>query len=97
MQDAHTTAEAITHAAQATSDAAMAKFGLGVGVSGGSTMVISGLSMNEFGIVFGMIVGLIGVVIQWYYKHKQTSAEIRVMNERNEREAEEHRARMGMY
>ena len=95
MQDAaHQTADAI---AQATSDAAMAKFGFGVGVSGGSTMVISGLSMNEFGIIFGMIVGLIGVVIQWYYKHKLTRAEIRVMNARDQREAEEHRARMGMY
>lgn len=95
MQDtAHQTAEAI---AQATSDAAMAKFGLGVGVSGGSTMVLSGLTLNAFGVIFGMVIGLAGLLVQWYYKHRMTTVEIRLREEAAARDAEEHRARMGMY
>jgi len=95
MQDtAQHTAEAI---AQATSDAAMAKFGLGVGVSGGSTMVLSGLTLNAFGVIFGMVIGLAGLLVQWYYTHRKTTVEIRLREEAAARDAEEHRARMGMY
>lgn len=97
--------------AQTASDTAMAKFGVTAAVSGGTTSVVSGLTMNTVGIVFGMVIGLIGLVIQWYYKHKLTRAEIHAMHERNQREAEahrlmreraereraEHQARMGLY
>lgn len=95
MQDAaQQTAEAI---AQATSDAAMAKLGLGVGVSGGVTAVFGGLTLSAVGIIFGMVIGTLGFVVQWYYTHRKTTIEIRLREEAAARDAEEHRARMGMY
>jgi len=98
MQDAaHQTAEAI---AQATSDATIAKVGLGMSVSGGATTVVGGLTMNEFGVVFGMLIGLIGLVlqaIQWRDNRRKVAAEIRALEAKEARELEEHRARMCAY
>lgn len=102
---------ATTHLAQTASDTAMAKFGTTALFSGGTTSIISGLTMNAIGIVFGMVIGLLGLVIQWYYKHKLTRTELLTLRERSQREAEahqlmveraereraEHQARMGLY
>ena len=38
-------------------------------VSSGAT-VIFGLTLNEWGVLIGMIVALGGFVLTWYYKHK---------------------------
>lgn len=99
MQDtaAQHTVEAI---AQATSDATIAKVGLSMSVSGGATTVVGGLTMNEFGVIFGMFIGLIGLVlqaIQWRDHRRKVAAEIRALEAKEARELEEHRARMGMY
>lgn len=95
MQDAaHQTAEAL---AQATSDAAMAKFGMGAGLSGSLTAVLGGLTLSTVGIIFGMVLGTLGFVVQWYYTHRKTVVEIRLREEAAARDAEEHRARMGLY
>lgn len=96
MQDtaAHQTAEAI---AQAASDAAMAKFGMGAGLSGSLTAVLGGLTLSAVGIIFGMVLGTLGFAVQWYYTHRKTVVEIRLREEAAARDAEEHRARMGMY
>jgi len=95
MQDAaHQTAEAV---AQAASDAAMAKFGMGAGLSGSLTAVLGGLTLSAVGIIFGMVLGTLGFAVQWYYTHRKTVVEIRLREEAAARDAEEHRARMGMY
>lgn len=101
-----------TQLAQTASDAAtMAKFGVTAAVSGGTTSIVSGLTMNTIGIIFGMAIGLAGLIIQWYYTHRKVRVETRLQLERNEREAEAHRllrekhaheaaehaARMGLY
>lgn len=102
---------ATTQLAQISSDTAMAKFGVTAAVSGGTTSIVSGLTMNAIGIVFGMAIGLAGLIIQWYYKHRMARIEAQVKLERNAREAEahrlmceradreraEHQARMGLY
>lgn len=104
-------ASATTQLAQTASDTAMAKFGTTALFSGGTTSIVSGLTMNTIGIVFGMVIGLAGLVIQWYYKHKLTRTELLTLRERSQREAEahqlmveraereraEHQARMGLY
>lgn len=98
MQDtAQHTAEAIT---QAASDATIAKVGLSMSVSGGATTIVGGLTMNEFGVIFGMFIGLIGLVlqaIQWRDNRRKVAAEIRALEAKEAREAAEHNARMGMY
>lgn len=94
MSDTNTHAAQI---AQSASDAAMAKFGVGMGLSGGTTAAVSGLTMNTLGVIFGMLIGLAGLCIQWYYKHRLTMVEIRLREEAAERERVEHEARMGLY
>ena len=91
---AHQPAEAI---AQATSDAAMAKLGLGAGLSGSLTAVLGGFTLSAVGIIFGMVLGTLGFAVQWYYTHRKTVVEIRLREEAAAREADEHRARMGLY
>lgn len=83
--------------AQSASDAAMAKFGVGMGLSGGTTAAVSGLTMNTLGVIFGMAIGLAGLCVQWYYKHRLTMVEIRLREEAAARERAEHAARMGLY
>lgn len=87
MDSASTT----TQIAQTASDTAMAKFGVTAAVSGGTTSIVSGLTMNTVGIIFGMAIGLAGLLIQWYYTHRKVRVETRLQLERNEREAEAHR------
>ena len=49
---------------------------------------------NEFAFLVGMIVGVAGLLVQWYYRHKLTKAEIAFKQEQNDREKEEHAMRM---
>lgn len=87
-------------AAQAASDAAMAKVSTGMTLGGGGTAFIGGLTLNEFAMVFGMIVGLLGLCLQAYqtvHKRRVYVAERQAIEARSRREEEEHRAKMGMY
>ena len=64
----------------------------------GAGMTVGGWMLSsEFAVLFGMLIGLAGLVVQWYYKHKLTMAEIRLKEEQADREREAHAARMGMY
>lgn len=47
---------------------------------GAATSVASGLSLNHIGIIIGIVVGLAGLALQWYYGRQ-----------RNRREQELHR------
>ena len=49
---------------------------------------------SEFAFLVGMVVGVVGLVVQWYYKHKLTKAEIAFKQAQNARESEEHEMRM---
>ena len=64
----------------------------------GAGMTIGGWFLSsEFAVLFGMLIGLAGLGVQWYYRHKLTMAEIRLKEEQAARERAEHAARMGMY
>jgi predicted MFS family arabinose efflux permease len=92
--------EISNQAAQAASDTAMAKIATSMTVGGGSTAFIGGLTLNEFAMVFGMIVGLLGLCLQAYqtlHKRRVYIAEHQAIQEKSRREEEEHRAKMEMY
>ncbi len=38
---------------------------------GGTTAVFAGLTANEWGIVVGVIVGVAGVILQWYFGYEK--------------------------
>ncbi len=53
---------------------------------GAGASVVSWFLSSEFGILLGVLLGLGGFIVNWYYKHKQ-----------DRREEAEHARRMGMY
>lgn len=92
--------EITQQAAQAASDAVMAKVATGMTVGGGTTAFIGGLTLNEFAMVFGMLIGLLGLCLQVYqtmHKRAVYVTERRLLEDRAKREEEEHSAKMGMY
>jgi hypothetical protein len=61
----------------------------------GAGMTVGGWMLSsEFAVLFGMLIGLAGLGVQWYYRHKLTNAEIEVLRERNERDRAAHELRM---
>lgn len=86
----------VAEAAKHTLDAGMAKVGTSMTLGGSGTAVVGGFTLNEVAIVFGMLVGGAGLLIQWYYRHKLTMHEIRLREEEAERQRTEHVARLEM-
>ena len=85
-------ADTKTHAVDAALSAAGSK-----ATYTGASMTIGGwLLSSEFAVLFGMVIGVIGLFVNWYYKHKLTMAEIRLKEEAAKRERLEHARRMDM-
>ncbi len=64
----------------------------------GAGMTISGWFLSsEFAVLVGILMGVSGFLVNWYYKHKLTTAEIRLKEEQAAREREVHAAKMGLY
>lgn len=67
-------------------DATMAAVGSKATYGGASTTVASWFVSSEFGMLMGIFIGVIGLLINFYFKHKE-----------DKRRQEEHDRRMGMY
>lgn len=92
--------EAADQAMQHTTTFVGSKLATGMTYGGGATAFIGGLTLNEFAIVFGMAIGLLGFVLQVYqtvHKRRVYVAERKLIEERAERERQEHAVKMGMY
>lgn len=87
----------MSYATQQTVDAALAAAGSKATYAGSGVTITGWVLSSEFAVLVGMFLGLAGFLVNWYYRHKLTRTEIRIMNERNERERAEHQARMGGY
>jgi hypothetical protein len=64
-------------------DQAMAALGSKVTYTGASTSVVSWILSSQFGVLVGILIGVAGLLINWYYKAKQ-----------DRREEREHKKRM---
>lgn len=80
-----------------TVDAALATIGSKSTYAGASVTVTGWLLSSEFAVLVGMLLGLAGFLVNWYYRHKLTNAEIRLREAQEQREQEEHEAKMGLY
>lgn len=92
--------QATDQAVQHTTSIVGSKLATGMTYGGGASAFIGGLTLNEFAIVFGMVIGLLGFILQVYqtlHKRQLVLAEKRLLDERRQREIEEHSAKMGMY
>lgn len=92
--------QATDQAVQHTTTFVGSKLATGMTYGGGATAFIGGLTLNEFAIVFGMVIGLLGFCLQIYqtvHKRRVYVAERKLIEERAERERQEHAAKMGLY
>lgn len=64
----------------------MAALGTKATYTGATTSVVGWVLSSEFGILFGLLLGLAGFVVNWYYRHKE-----------DKRQQAEHERRMGLY
>lgn len=71
---------------QATFDATMAAAGSKATYTGATTSVVGWVLSSEFGVLIGLLLGVGGFAINWYYKHKE-----------DKRQQAEHERRMGVY
>jgi hypothetical protein len=77
---------AMTPEQQTTLDATLASVGSKATYTGATTSILGWVLSSEFGILLGVILGIGGFLVNWYYKAKQDS-----------REQAEHDRRMGLY
>lgn len=89
MSDHHITAQAI--------EVTMAAAGSKATYTGAAVTIGGWVLSSEFAVLFGMVLGVLGLLVNWYYKHKLTMAEIRLREEQAQREREIHAAQMEMY
>lgn len=77
----------------------------GLAASGGKAMYTGGgvaavggwMFSSEMIGLMGVLIALLGLAVNWYYKHKLTTIEIRLKEEQAARDREAHAARMGQY
>lgn len=68
---------------QQTLDATMAALGSKATYTGASTSIVGWFLSSQFGVLAGILIGIAGLCVNWYYKHKQ-----------DKREEAEHKRRM---
>lgn len=78
-------------------DSTLAAVGSKATYSGSATMIGAWWLSSEFAFLIGMIVGVAGLLVQWYYRHKVSRAELAHLEAQNLREKEEHELRMSNY
>ena len=71
---------------QATFDTAVAAAASKATYGGAGASVISWFLSSQFGMLRGILIGLVGLGVNWYYKHKE-----------DKRRQAEHNQRMGLY
>lgn len=73
--------ESVEPAASAASAKALAAT-----MAGAGTLSFGGLTANDMAMVIGAVVAVLGLLVQWYYRHKEFKLRERETN-----------ARMGLY
>lgn len=69
-----------------TIDATMAAIGSKATYTGAGASILGWLMSSQAGIFVGIVLGIGGFLVNWYYRHKE-----------DKRQQEEHDRRMGMY
>lgn len=78
--------KAMTPEQQAAFDTTMAATGSKATLGGAGASVVSWFLSSEFGMLMGILIGVTGLLVNWYYKHKE-----------DKRRQIEHNAKMGLY
>ena len=79
-------ARSMTPEQQTTFEATMAAAGSKATYAGAGASTMGWLLSSEFGVLIGLVLGVGGFVLNWYYRHKE-----------DKRQQVEHERRMGAY
>ena len=79
----------LEHAQGAVSAVMAASAGKATQIGAGTT-IVSWLVSSEAGVAAGIVIGLMGLLMNWHYRRK----EFRIQEQRNAREQAEYEARM---
>lgn len=71
---------------KAAVEVAVASVGSKATYTGATASILGWFMSSEFAVVLGIVLGVAGFAVNWYYKHKQ-----------HVREQDEHNRRMGLY
>lgn len=71
---------------QGAFDTTMAALGSKATYTGAGASIVGWIMSSEFGILLGIILGVGGFVINWYYKHKQDKREQELHEQRMKNE-----------
>jgi len=87
-----------------TIEATIATAGSKATYTGAGMTIGGGIFSNELAVAVGVIVGVVGLAVNWYYKHKLANdqhklaqEQIKLVQSQAARESEEHNAKMGQY
>lgn len=69
-------------------DSTMSTVGATTTYTGAGVSVLGGLMWNEVAMIVGMIVGVVGLIVNIYFKRRWVNAQIDAINETRQRERE---------
>lgn len=63
---------------------------------GGTTTVLFSLDWNAIGVIVGILIGICGLILQWYYEHRKFKSASFYKRREDERQQAIHDRHMGM-
>lgn len=69
---------------QHTVDTLGAKAGTAIAMTGGSGAVVAGINLSDWGVIAGIVIGLLGLLVQLYFKWREDQRQERYWKTRNE-------------
>ena len=64
-------ADHVTVSQAADAASALSGKGLTAALSGGGALILGGLTANDFAILLGAVAAVVGLAVQWYYRHQE--------------------------
>lgn len=69
---------------QHTIDTLGAKTGTAIAMTGGSGAVVAGINLSDWGVIAGIVIGVLGLLVQLYFKWREDQRQVRYWNARRE-------------
>jgi len=68
---------------QQTIDALGAKTGTTVAMTGGGGAIVAGVNLSDWGVIAGIVIGVLGLFMQLYFKWREDQRQVRYWRERS--------------
>jgi len=68
---------------QQTVDALGAKTGTAIAMTGGSGAVVAGINLSDWGVIAGIVIGVLGLLVQLHFKWREDQRQERYWRDRS--------------